>query len=67
MNISADHLQQVFGSSTISDLASQLGMPRDQAGSAMAQMLPDIINQLTPQGQVPENSDRCPRWQMANR
>ena len=29
MNISADQLQQVFGSSTISDLASQLRMPRD--------------------------------------
>jgi len=32
-------------------------MPADQAGSAMAQMLPDVINQLTPQGQVPENSN----------
>ena len=57
MNISASDLQQVFGSSTISDLASRLGMPADQAGSAMAQMLPDIINRLTPQGQVPENSN----------
>ena len=57
MNNSADQLQQVFGSSTISDLASRLGMPADQAGSAMAQMLPDVINQLTPQGQVPENSN----------
>ncbi len=57
MNISADQLQQVFGSSTINDLASRLGMPADQASSAMAQMLPDIINRLTPQGQVPENSN----------
>ena len=57
MNISADQLQQVFGSSTVSDLASRLGMSEDQAGSAMAQMLPDIINRLTPQGQVPENSN----------
>lgn len=57
MNISADQLQHVLGSSTISDLASQLGMPADQAGSALAQMLPDIINRLTPQGQVPENSN----------
>jgi len=56
MNISADQLQQVFGSSTISDLASRVGMPADQAGSAMAQMLPDIIR-LAPQGQVPENSN----------
>ena len=57
MNISASELQQVFGSSTISDLASRLGMPAEQAGSAMAQILPDIINRLTPQGQVPENSN----------
>ena len=57
MNISADQLQQVFGSSTISDLASRLGIPSDQAGSAMAQMLPEVINSLTPQGQVPENSN----------
>ena len=57
MNISADQLEQVFGSSTINDLASRVGMPADQAGSAMAQMLPEIINRLTPQGQVPENSN----------
>jgi uncharacterized protein YidB (DUF937 family) len=57
MNISPDQLQQIFGSSTISDLASQLGMPEDQAGSTMAQVLPEVINHLTPQGQVPENGD----------
>src|SRR6476661_7493838 len=57
MNISADQLEQVLGSKTINDLASRVGMSADQAGSAMAQMLPDIINRLTPQGQVPENSN----------
>src|SRR5262245_61047136 len=57
MNISADQLQQIFGSSTMRDLASRLGVREDQAGSAMAQMLPDVINNLTPQGQVPENSN----------
>ena len=57
MNISADQLEQVLGSSTINDLASRVGMPADQAGSAMAQMLPEIINRFTPQGQVPENSN----------
>ena len=57
MNISADQLQQIFGSSTMRDLASQLGMPQEQAGSTMAQVLPELINQLTPQGQVPANGD----------
>src|SRR4029453_3947265 len=57
MNISADQLQQIFGSSTMRDMASQLGMPQEQAGSTMAQVLPELINQLTPQGQVPANGD----------
>ena len=57
MNVSANELQQIFGSSTLRDLASQLGMPEEQAGSTMAQVLPELINQLTPQGHVPENGD----------
>jgi uncharacterized protein YidB (DUF937 family) len=57
MNISPDQLQQIFGSSTIRDLASQLGIPEEETGSTMAQLLPEVINQLTPQGQVPENGD----------
>ena len=57
MSISPDQLQQVFGSSAIGDLASQLGLSKDQAGSTMAQLFPEVINQLTPQGQVPDNGD----------
>ena len=57
MNISPNELQQIFGSSTLRDLASQLGMPEEQAGSTMAHVLPELINQLTPQGQVPANGD----------
>ena len=57
MNISPDQLQQIFGSSTISDLAAQLGIPEAETGSRMAGLLPEVINQLTPQGQVPQNGD----------
>src|SRR5262245_43188925 len=49
MGISADQLQQIFGSSTLRDLASQLGMPEERAGSTMAQVLPELINHLKPQ------------------
>ena len=58
MEVSGDQLQQVFGPSTMGDLASMLGMPAGQTGSVMAQLLPELINQLTPQGQVTENSDQ---------
>jgi len=57
MGISPDQLQQIFGSSTLRDLASQLGLPQEQTGSTMAQVLPELINQMTPQGQVPTNGD----------
>ena len=57
MEVSGDQLQQVFGPS-MGDLASKLGMPTGQTGSVMAQLLPELINQLTPQGQVTENSDQ---------
>ena len=57
MGISADQLQQIFGSSTIGNIASKLGMSQEQAGTAMSQVLPELINHLTPQGQVPENSN----------
>ena len=55
-SISADQLQQVFGSSAIGDIAAKLGLSHEQAGSAMSQVLPEVINQLTPQGQVTDES-----------
>lgn len=57
MNISPDQLQQVFGSGSLNEIASQLGMSQNQAGSTMSQMLPELINQLTPQGQVTNESN----------
>jgi uncharacterized protein YidB (DUF937 family) len=57
MNISPGQLQQVFGSGSLNDIASQLGMSQQQAGSTMSQMLPELINQLTPQGEVTSESN----------
>jgi uncharacterized protein YidB (DUF937 family) len=51
--ISADQLSQVLGSGAIGDIASKLGMSQGDAGGALAQMLPGIIDQLTPDGQAP--------------
>jgi uncharacterized protein YidB (DUF937 family) len=57
MNISADQLQQVLGSGSFGDIASKLGISQDQAGSTLSQLLPELINQLTPQGEVTEESN----------
>jgi uncharacterized protein YidB (DUF937 family) len=56
MALSGDQLQQVFGGSSLGNIASQLGMSSGQASSAMAQILPELVNQLTPGGQLPQDS-----------
>lgn len=55
MPVSADQVQQVFGQESMSRVASQLGQSPGQAGSLMAQLLPELINHLTPQGQIPQD------------
>jgi uncharacterized protein YidB (DUF937 family) len=52
--ISADQLQQVLGSGALGDIAKQLGMSQGEAGNQLAQLLPDLVDKLTPQGQAPQ-------------
>jgi uncharacterized protein YidB (DUF937 family) len=53
--ITADQLHQVLGSSAIAGIASQLGMDHAQVSGGLAQLLPQLINQMTPNGSVPAN------------
>jgi uncharacterized protein YidB (DUF937 family) len=53
--VSAEQMSQVFGGSGLGNLASQLGTSPGQAGSILSQILPELVNQLTPNGQIPEN------------
>jgi uncharacterized protein YidB (DUF937 family) len=54
MPINADQVTSALGSGTLSDIASQLGMSQGQASGALAGILPQLIDQLTPHGQVTE-------------
>jgi uncharacterized protein YidB (DUF937 family) len=50
-------LGQVLGSQTVQDLAQKAGInPNDLLGQ-LAQHLPEIINQLTPNGRLPTQAD----------
>ena len=55
--ISPDALSQIFGHGQLDQIAQQLGMSRQDAAGGMASMLPDLVNEMTPQGQLPENSN----------
>ncbi len=55
--LGADQLQQALGSDQVAAIAQQAGVPAEHASSGLAAMLPDIINQLTPNGQMPQEGD----------
>ncbi len=51
--IEASQLEQVLGAGEIDTIASQVGLDRGIAASAMAAMLPDAFHALTEDGRVP--------------
>ena len=55
MGISPDQVRQVFGDGSLGSIASQLGMSHGEASSVMAQILPELINHITPQGRIPDD------------
>lgn len=52
--VSGDEVTSALGSATISDIAAQLGVNPDEAAGQLSQVLPGLINHLTPEGQAPE-------------
>ena len=52
-----DALSQIFGQGQLADIARQLGMSREDAAGGLAQALPDVVDRMTPQGRIPEDTD----------
>jgi uncharacterized protein YidB (DUF937 family) len=50
--ISGDQVAQVVGQDRLTAIASNLGMQPDQISGLIAQHLPDVIDKLTPSGNV---------------
>jgi uncharacterized protein YidB (DUF937 family) len=53
--ISGGVLQEVLGSGTIGQIAQQLGLSHGEAAGSLAQVLPQLVDKLTPSGEVPDN------------
>ena len=54
--ITADTINQVLGSSQVQEFAKKMGVDPVQASSFIAQALPQVIDKLTPNGQVPSTA-----------
>ena len=50
-------IDEVVGTDELSRLSRQLGVGNEEVASGMAQILPEMVNHLTPQGEVPHDAD----------
>ena len=51
--ISADDVRKVVGSDELAKIAGQLGISEADAASALAQVLPAVVDKVSPDGQLP--------------
>jgi uncharacterized protein YidB (DUF937 family) len=52
-SIAPEQLKQVMGSEWIQKLAAQVGVSPDEISEHLSEILPKIVDRLTPNGQVP--------------
>lgn len=53
-SISADQIQNVIGSEALSGIASKLGINVSDLSGQLSNLLPGVVDKLTPDGKVPE-------------
>jgi uncharacterized protein YidB (DUF937 family) len=51
--ITPQQIQQALGSDTVKQLAAKAGLSNDQVTSHLSELLPQVIDKLTPNGQMP--------------
>ncbi len=55
--VSGDQIQSALGSDALSLLAQRAGVAPSMASSLLAQLLPAIVDHLTPEGKIPESGN----------
>jgi uncharacterized protein YidB (DUF937 family) len=55
MPINGDQLGQVLGPDVLSQIARQLGVSPGDAAGQLSRVLPQVVDELTPNGSVPED------------
>lgn len=52
--IPADVMGQIFGGGALSQIAQQAGLTEEQTSQGLSELLPEVVNHVTPDGQVPD-------------
>ena len=54
MPVSPDVLGQIFGQGGIEEIARQAGVTPQEASTGLSELLPEVVDRFTPDGQVPD-------------
>jgi uncharacterized protein YidB (DUF937 family) len=55
ITVSAEQIQQVIGSERLQSIAGRFGLSPETLSAGLAEMLPHVIDRLSPSGQLPES------------
>jgi uncharacterized protein YidB (DUF937 family) len=55
--VSGDQIQHTLGGNFIQQIAEQLGSSKSDVSGSLANLLPEIIDKLTPKGSLPESDE----------
>lgn len=53
--VTGEQLQEALGSGELAQLASRFGLTPEQASQGLAQVLPEVVDHMTPSGEIPGN------------
>ncbi|RYF43764.1 MAG: DUF937 domain-containing protein [Comamonadaceae bacterium] len=55
--VGSEAIGEVVGMEELSRLSQQLGVGQDEVATGLAEILPEVVNQLSPQGSLPGDAD----------
>ena len=55
--VGADDVKQAIDGEELDRIATQLGVSQDEAAEAVAQVLPDVVDQASPDGELPDDAE----------
>ena len=55
--LSADQLTNELGADTIGEIAGESGLSTEQVTDGLSSSLPEVVDQLSPNGQLPDTND----------
>jgi uncharacterized protein YidB (DUF937 family) len=56
-SISPDQVTQVLGQDQVQQIANEAGVSHEETKTGLASILPQVVDRLTPDGQIPQNQD----------